>query len=99
MMERLTGGGGIIRETFFEMKENVMENVTKGIIQDGLTQKEMKELSNGDTRSHEEPLAVFIPLSTRLSLSTFQQYKMHVGRPKKGKVHEIEVGDIFIVNW
>ena len=99
MMETMTGGGGIVRETLFEMKENVIENKTKGITQEGLTQKQMKELLNGNTRSHEEPIAMFIPLTTRLSLTTFQQYKMHVGRPKKGKIHEIEVGDVFIVNW
>lgn len=99
MMERLSGGGGIISETLFEMKENVMDNWSKGITQEGLREKEMKELSKGETRSHEEPLAVFIPLSTPLKLNTFQQYKMQLGRPKKGKVHKIEVGDIFIVHW
>ena len=99
MMEALTAGVGKMRVTMFEMKENESENTKYAFTQDGLTPKEMRELHNGENGWQKEPLCLLIPLTTGLCMNTQEQYRKHLGRPRRAKEHRIEIGDVFLMSW
>ena len=99
MMETLTAGVGILRVTMYETKDNVPEDSEQAITQEGLTQKKMRELHSGQNGWQKEPLCLLIPLTTALCMKTQEQYRKHLGRPRRGKEHRIEVGDVFLMSW
>jgi hypothetical protein len=88
----------MIRETMVSMTIGQSDS-TPEFSNKKLSDKIMKQLGNGKKEMECEPIAMIIPLSAHIWMKTQEQLGLHKGRPRKGKDHLIEVGDIFIVSW
>lgn len=99
IMEKLVEGGSVLRETIFISEEVTEEEENEGKRKGDSSEKKMKEINLKSRGSQAEPITVVIPIEGSVLLKTYEQYKKHVGRPRKAKEHVAEVGDVFLLNW
>jgi hypothetical protein len=99
IMDELVVGDAVIRETMFAVTERRDGEDSGWVCTSVLSNKAMRDLWLNNRARQEEPVAVVIPLVGSLTMETHQQYKKHVGRPRRGKKHDVGVGDMFMLNW
>jgi hypothetical protein len=97
ILEKLVVGATVVREIIFFVED--IRDVEGKECKGGMSEKIMKEISLESTGIQAEPIAVVVPIVGSLIVKTYQQYKKHVGRPRKAKEHVTEVGDMFMLNW
>jgi hypothetical protein len=99
IVEKLVAGPTVVRENIFSVDEGKEGEENGWRCRGVMSVKAMNEINTGSKGSHEEPIAMVIPIEGSLIVETNQQYKKHVGRPRKGKQHVAAVGDIFFLHW
>jgi hypothetical protein len=99
LMATLAGPKLVVRETMCLAKDGKSADGVEMLCESLLSEKKMRELGSLVKALHDEPVAVLIPLGCSLHVTTYQQYKKKTGRPRKGKNHVVDTGDLFILNW
>jgi hypothetical protein len=97
---QVVGGPTVVRENMFFVEANGGgKEGNRPVCKRHMDPKIMKEISMESKGSHAEPIAMFIPIAGSFIVETFEQYKKHIGRPRRAKQHLVEVGDIFMLHW
>lgn len=99
LLEEIAGRETTVREIILQYEGKQKENLEYGEYETVLPENKMKELAQGREDENNKPLALFVPLTSKIIMKTQQQYKQRLGRPRKAKCHCIDIGDVFLVNW